>query len=247
MIYYLLYELIYIHFKDKDWYLVKALNVFQYVTFRTAYAAITALLISLLFGGKLIEALREWNIGQQIREEGPQGHMVKRGTPTMGGVLIVGSVLISTLLWAKLNSIYVWTAMIATLLFGAIGFVDDYSKMAKQRSLGLTGRQKLLAQALVAVGVWAVLFVSTKYWASDYSWNVSIPFFKLSSIPGGKTHIGPYLYLVLIGIVLLGSSNAVNLTDGLDGLAISVTFIAMSALTGFTYLSSDRRWADYLE
>jgi phospho-N-acetylmuramoyl-pentapeptide-transferase len=247
MIYYLLYELIYIHFKDKDWYLVKALNVFQYVTFRTAYAAITALLISLLFGGKLIEALRAWNIGQQIREEGPQGHMVKRGTPTMGGVLIVGSVLISTLLWAKLNSIYVWTAMIATLLFGAIGFVDDYSKMAKQRSLGLTGRQKLLAQALVAVGVWAVLFVSTKYWASDYSWNVSIPFFKLSSIPGGKTHIGPYLYLVLIGIVLLGSSNAVNLTDGLDGLAISVTFIAMSALTGFTYLSSDRRWADYLE
>jgi phospho-N-acetylmuramoyl-pentapeptide-transferase len=247
MIYYLLYELIYIHFKDKDWYLVKALNVFQYVTFRTAYAAITALLISLLFGGKLIEALREWNIGQQIREEGPQGHMVKRGTPTMGGVLIVGSVLISTLLWAKLNSIYVWTAMIATLLFGAIGFVDDYSKMAKQRSLGLTGRQKLLAQALVAVGVWAVLFISTKYWASDYSWNVSIPFFKLSSVPGGKTHIGPYLYLVLIGIVLLGSSNAVNLTDGLDGLAISVTFIAMSALTGFTYLSSDRRWADYLE
>jgi phospho-N-acetylmuramoyl-pentapeptide-transferase len=247
MIYYLLYELIYIHFKDKDWYLVKALNVFQYVTFRTAYAAITALLISLLFGGKLIEALREWNIGQQIREEGPQGHMVKRGTPTMGGVLIVGSVLISTLLWAKLNSIYVWTAMIATLLFGSIGFVDDYSKMAKQRSLGLTGRQKLLAQALVAVGVWAVLFISTKYWASNYSWNVSIPFFKLSSVPGGKTHIGPYLYLVLIGIVLLGSSNAVNLTDGLDGLAISVTFIAMSALTGFTYLSSDRRWADYLE
>jgi phospho-N-acetylmuramoyl-pentapeptide-transferase len=247
MIYYFLYELIYTHFKDKDWYLVKALNVFQYVTFRTAYAAITALLISLLFGGKLIEALREWKIGQQIREEGPQAHMVKRGTPTMGGVLIVGSVLISTLLWARLNSVYVWTAMIATLLFAAIGFADDYSKMAKQRSLGLTGRQKLLAQALVAVGVWAVLFISTKYWASDYSWNVSIPFLKFSSVPGGKTHIGPYLYLVLIGIVLLGSSNAVNLTDGLDGLAISVTFIAMSALTGFTYLSSDRRWADYLE
>src|SRR5687768_5972116 len=142
MFYYLLYELVFNHFKDKDWYLIKALNVFQYVTFRTAYAAITALLISLLFGGKLIEALREWNIGQQIREEGPQGHMVKRGTPTMGGVLIVGSVLISTLLWARLNSIYVWTAMLATLLFAAIGFADDYSKMAKQRSLGLTGRQK---------------------------------------------------------------------------------------------------------
>ncbi|HET7113049.1 MAG TPA: phospho-N-acetylmuramoyl-pentapeptide-transferase [Pyrinomonadaceae bacterium] len=242
MIYYLLYELVYSHFKDKDWYLIKALNVFQYVTFRTAYATITALLISLFFGGKLIEALRKWNIGQQIREEGPQGHMVKRGTPTMGGVLIVGSVLISTLMWAKLSSIYVWTAMIATLLFAAIGFVDDYSKMAKQRSLGLTGRQKLLAQALVAVGVWAVLYVTTKY-----SWNVSIPFFKVTSDPTGRSFIGPYLYLILIAVVLLGSSNAVNLTDGLDGLAISVTFIAMTALTGFTYLSSDARWAGYLD
>src|SRR5690349_9942382 len=146
MIYYLLYELLYAHFKDKDWYLVKGLNVFQYVTFRTAYATITALLISLIFGGKLIEALRRWNVGQQIREEGPQGHMVKRGTPTMGGVLIVGSVLISTLLWAKLSSVYVWTAMTATLLFALIGFFDDYSKMAEHRSLGLTGRQKGLGE-----------------------------------------------------------------------------------------------------
>jgi len=247
MIYYLLYELIYNHFKDQDWYLVKALNVFQYVTFRTAYASITALLISLLFGGTLIDALRKWNIGQQIREEGPQAHMVKRGTPTMGGVLIVGSVLISTLLWARLSSIYVWTAMIATLLFAAIGFLDDYAKMAKKRSLGLTGRQKLAAQFLVALGVWAVLFISTKYWASDYSWNVSIPFLKFTAVPNGASTIGPYLYLVLIVIVLLGSSNAVNLTDGLDGLAISVTFIAMTALTAFTYFSSDARWARYLE
>jgi phospho-N-acetylmuramoyl-pentapeptide-transferase len=248
MIYYLLYELVYGHFKDKDWYLIKALNVFQYVTFRTAYATITALLISLFFGGKLIEALRKWNVGQQIREEGPQGHMVKRGTPTMGGVLIVGSVLISTLLWARLSSIYVWTAMIATLSFAAIGFVDDYSKMAKQRSLGLTGRQKLLAQALVAVGVWAVLFASTRFWGgNDYSWNFSIPFIKATARPDGPSFIGPYLYLILIGIVLLGSSNAVNLTDGLDGLAISVTVIAMGALTGFTYITSDARWAGYLE
>ena len=242
MIYYLLYEILFNHFKEKDWYLIKALNVFQYVTFRTAYATITALLISLFFGGKLIEALKQWNVGQQIREEGPQAHQVKRGTPTMGGVLIVGSVLISTLLWSKLSSIYVWTAMIATLLFAAIGFVDDYSKMAKQRSLGLTARQKLLAQLLVAVGVWGVLYITTKY-----SWNVSIPFFKATSEPQGKTFIGPYLYLVVIAVVLLGSSNAVNLTDGLDGLAISVTFIAMTALTGFTYLSSDARWAGYLE
>ncbi len=247
MIYYILYELLYGHFKDKEWYLIKGLNVFQYVTFRTAYASVTALLLSLLFGGGLIEALRKWNIGQQIREEGPQAHMAKRGTPTMGGVLIVGSVVISTLLWARLTNVYIWTIIIATLLFATVGFLDDYYKMARKKSLGLTGRQKLLAQFGIAVGVWAVLFISTKYWASDYSWNVSIPFVKATAEPTGISYIGPYLYLLLIGGVLLGSSNAVNLTDGLDGLAISVTFIAMTALTGFTYLSSDARWAKYLE
>ena len=248
MIYYLLYELLYNHFKDKEWYLIKALNVFQYVTFRTAYASITALMISLLFGGKLIGALRRWNIGQQIREEGPQAHLVKRGTPTMGGVLIIGSVIISTLLWARLSSFYVWTAMVATASFATIGFIDDYAKMARQRSLGLTGRQKLLAQCLIAVSVWAVLFISVKYFGGDYSWNVSIPFFKVTAVPDNVVStIGPYLYLALIVIVLLGWSNAVNLTDGLDGLAISVTFIVMTALTGFTYLSSDGRWARYLE
>ncbi|MGI8731687.1 MAG: phospho-N-acetylmuramoyl-pentapeptide-transferase [Pyrinomonadaceae bacterium] len=247
MIYYFLYELLYGHFKEKDWFLIKALNVFQYVTFRTAYASITALLLSLLFGGALIRALKGWNIGQQIREEGPQAHMAKRGTPTMGGVLIVGSVLISTLLWARLSNVYIWTVIIATLLFAAIGFMDDYAKMAKQRSLGLTGRQKLLFQFLIALGVWIVLFISTKYLASDYSWNVSIPFLKATAEPYGVSYIGPYLYLLLIVVVLMGWSNAVNLTDGLDGLAISVTFVAMTAMTGFTYLSSDARWASYLE
>src|SRR5918912_519491 len=138
MIYYIFYELLFDRLKDGESYLVKALNVFQYVTFRTAYASITALLISLVFGGKVIPALKNWNIGQQIREEGPQTHMAKRGTPTMGGVLIIGSVLISTLLWAKPTSLYVWIVIVATLLFAAVGFVDDYAKMAKQRSLGLT-------------------------------------------------------------------------------------------------------------
>jgi len=173
--------------------------------------------------------------------------MAKRGTPTMGGVLIVGSVVISTLLWARLSSVYVWIVVMTTLLFGAIGFADDYYKMAKKRSLGLTGKQKLLGQFFVAVGVWIVLFILTKYFASDYSWNVSIPFLKATADPTGISYIGPYLYLVLIVLVLLGSSNAVNLTDGLDGLAISVTFIAMTALTAFTYFSSDARWARYLE
>src|SRR5688500_14821031 len=217
MIYYLLYELLFNHFKEKDWFLIKGLNVFQYVTFRTAYATITALLLSLLFGGKFIQALRKWNIGQQIREEGPQGHKAKRGTPTMGGVLIVASVLISTLLWARLTNIYIWTIIIATLLFAAIGFLDDYAKMAKQRSLGLTGRQKLLAQLLIALGVWLVLFISTKYLASDYSWNVSIPFLKVTSEPFGVIFIGPYLYLILIVFVLLIWSDDVNLNDGLYG------------------------------
>ncbi|HKB65858.1 MAG TPA: phospho-N-acetylmuramoyl-pentapeptide-transferase [Pyrinomonadaceae bacterium] len=247
MIYYVLYELLYNHFKEKDWFLIKALNVFQYVTFRTAYASITALLLSLVFGGRLIRALKSWNVGQQIREEGPQGHKAKHGTPTMGGVLIIGSVVISTLLWAKPSSVYVWTVVIATLLFGAIGFADDYYKMARQKSLGLTGRQKLLGQLVIAIGVWTVLYILTKYFASDYSWNVSIPFIKATANPTGISFIGPFLYLIFIVVVLLGFSNGVNLTDGLDGLAISVTFIAMTALTALTYLSSDARWARYLE
>jgi phospho-N-acetylmuramoyl-pentapeptide-transferase len=247
MIYYVLYELLYNHFKEKDWFLIKALNVFQYVTFRTAYASITALLLSLVFGGRLIRALKTWNVGQQIREEGPQGHKAKHGTPTMGGVLIIGSVVISTLLWAKPSSVYVWTVVIATLLFGAIGFADDYYKMARQKSLGLTGKEKLLGQLVIAIAVWTVLYILTKYFASDYSWNVSIPFIKATANPTGISFIGPFLYLIFIIIVLLGFSNGVNLTDGLDGLAISVTFIAMTALTALTYLSSDARWARYLE
>ena len=252
MFYYILYELIYGNFKDQDWYLVKALNVFQYVTFRTAYASITAMLISLLFGGRLVGRLRKWNIGQQIREEGPQAHMAKRDTPTMGGLLIIASVIISTLMWARLNGLYIWITILATLGFGAIGFADDYIKLVKRRSLGLTGRQKLLYQLVIAIGVWVALFVSNYYanrygFNSKYSWNISIPFFKSTADPNGISVIGPYLYLVLIVGVLLGTTNGVNLTDGLDGLAISITFIAMGALTAFTYLASDSRWATYLD
>ncbi len=247
MIYYFFYELLYEHFKDREWYLIKALNVFQYVTFRTAYATITALLIALLFGGKLIERLKKWNIGQQIREEGPKAHMAKRDTPTMGGLLVVASVVISTLLWARLSSVYVWVVVFATLAFGGVGFADDYLKLVKRRSLGLTGRQKILFQLAIALGVWLVLFIATRYFETKYSWNVSIPFFKETAKPEGISSIGPYVYLGLIVVVLLGATNAVNLTDGLDGLAISVTFIAMSALTAFTYLSSDARWANYLD
>jgi phospho-N-acetylmuramoyl-pentapeptide-transferase len=246
MIYYIFYELIFTHFKDR-WSVVKALNVFQYVTFRTAYAATTALLISLVFGRRMIEGLRSWNIGQQIREEGPQAHMAKRDTPTMGGLLIGCSVIISTLLWGRLSSIYVWITVVATMGFGAVGFADDYLKLVKRRSLGLTGRQKLAFQFIIACAVWAALLISTRYLQTKYSWNVSIPFFKDTALPNGISTIPSLLYLVLIIIVLLGWTNAVNLTDGLDGLAISVTFIATTALTAFTYLSSDARWASYLD
>ena len=241
MIYYIFYEWLFkrLSGQQPESVFFKALNVFQYVTFRTAYATITALLISLIFGGRVIRALRELNVGQQIREEGPQAHMAKRGTPTMGGVLIIGSVLISTLLWAKLSSIYVWITMGATMLFALIGFLDDYAKVAKRQSLGLTGKQKLLAQFVITLGIWATL-----YFFTDYSWNLSIPFFKLTATSSG--YIGPWLYLPFILVVLIGSSNAVNLTDGLDGLAISVTFVAMVALTAFTYVSGDERWARIL-
>jgi phospho-N-acetylmuramoyl-pentapeptide-transferase len=244
MIYYLLYEWLYRRLSagGEESYFVKALNVFQYVTFRTAYATVTALLISLLFGGRLIRYLHELNIGQQIREEGPASHMAKRNTPTMGGLLIIGSVLISTLLWARLNNLYVWIVLLATAAFAVIGFLDDYAKVAKKQSLGLTGKQKLAAQFVIAVAVWGALY----YFAHDtYSWNLSLPFFKQTDFQG-ITHIGPWLYLPFILLVLIGSSNAVNLTDGLDGLAISVTFIAMVALTAFTYVSGDERWARLL-
>jgi phospho-N-acetylmuramoyl-pentapeptide-transferase len=158
----------------------------------------------------------------------------------MGGVLIFASVLISTLLWAKLTSLYVWIVLAATMLFALVGFVDDYLKMAKKRSLGLTGRMKLLYQLLIAIGVWAVL-----YFVTDYSWTVNLPFWKQTALTR-ITDIGPWLYIVFIAFVLMGTTNAVNLTDGLDGLAIGVTVIAMAALTAFTYIMGDARFAGYL-
>ncbi|MCS6873458.1 MAG: phospho-N-acetylmuramoyl-pentapeptide-transferase [Pyrinomonadaceae bacterium] len=244
MLYYILYRLIYQEqcATGCESYFLKALNVVQYVTFRTAMVTATSLLVTLIFGSFVIRKLAELKFGQEIREEGPQSHQRKKGTPTMGGVLIIGSVFVATLLWARLDSLYLWIALIATTLFAFIGFLDDYIKIVKRRSLGLTGRQKLLGQLLVAIGVWLVLWL----WG-NYPWNLSIPFFKATAEPFGITYIGPWIYLAFIVFVLLGSSNAVNLTDGLDGLAASMTFIAMSALTALTYVSSDRRWADYLD
>jgi phospho-N-acetylmuramoyl-pentapeptide-transferase len=243
MLYHFLYQFLYLQYgKDSQSIFYKGLNVFQYVTFRTALATVTALLVSLLLGKKVIKKLEELRFGQEIREEGPASHQAKRGTPTMGGVLIIGSVFVSTLLWARYDSLYFWLALSATTLFGAIGFIDDYIKVVKKRSLGLTGRQKLAGQLITAVGIWTCLWL-----ASNYPWNLSIPFFKATAEINGVTYVGAIIYLFFIIFVLLGSSNAVNLTDGLDGLAASVTFIAMSALTGLTYLASDARWSERLD
>jgi phospho-N-acetylmuramoyl-pentapeptide-transferase len=163
----------------------------------------------------------------------------------MGGVLIIGSVFLSSILWARFDSLYLWLALGATTCFAAVGFADDYIKIVKKRSLGLTGKQKLLGQLLTALIVWGLL-----WWWGNYPWNLSIPFFKSTAEANpalSVSWVGPIIYLFFIAFVLLGSSNAVNLTDGLDGLAISVTFIAMSALTGLTYLASDARWAERLD
>jgi phospho-N-acetylmuramoyl-pentapeptide-transferase len=243
MLYYLLFQLVYQQYGrfSESWFF-KGLNVIQYVTFRTAFAAITALLISLLLGGRVIRKLADLKFGQEIREEGPASHHEKRGTPTMGGVLIIGSVFLSAVLWSRLDSLYLWIALAATILFGAVGFADDYIKIVKKRSLGLTGKQKLAGQLILAAAVWGVL------WAwGNYPWNLSIPFFKATAETNGVTYVGPIIYLFFIIFILLGSSNAVNLTDGLDGLATSVTFIAMAALTGLTYIASDARWAERLD
>jgi len=245
MLYYFLYQIIFKQYgAGSESYFYKGLNVFQYVTFRTAWATITALIISLLLGGKVIKKLQELKIGQEIREELSAEHQAKKGTPTMGGVLILGSVFLSTVLWARLDSIYLWLALGATMAFGLIGFADDYIKIVKKRSLGLTGWQKILGQVLTALIVWGCL-----WYFANYPWNLSIPFFKATAISEysqAVTWIGPFVYLFFIIFVLLGSSNAVNLTDGMDGLAASITFIAMAALTALTYVSSDARWSEIL-
>ncbi|MCS6816035.1 MAG: phospho-N-acetylmuramoyl-pentapeptide-transferase [Blastocatellia bacterium] len=236
MLRYLLYEVLYTRYHEQFHPWLDPLNVFRYITFRTAYAAITALLLSLLLGGWFIRKLREYQIGQPIREEGPALHQVKRGTPTMGGGLIILSVLGGTFLWGNLRNGYVWLALAALVLFGAIGFWDDYLKIVRRRSLGLTGRQKLLAQSAISVAIGLTLI-----YGLDYSLVLSVPFFKRF-----RPELPVALYLTFMLLVIVGSSNAVNLTDGLDGLAISIAFITTAALTGFTYVTGHAEFARYL-
>jgi phospho-N-acetylmuramoyl-pentapeptide-transferase len=231
-----------------------ALNVFRYITVRTALASLTALLTSLVLGPWVIRRLRDLQIGQFIREEGPKSHQAKAGTPTMGGVLIVGATVVPTLLWGDLENEYVWFALVTMIVFGAIGFVDDYSKVMKKRNLGLTGTGKLFWQILASCCVALALLLMTAN--GTYSTQLSVPFFK-NFHPDLVIHsllstqyfwwLSYLPFLIFVTAVMVGSSNAVNLTDGLDGLAIGCVVVAASALTVLTYVTSFARFSNYLD
>ena len=247
MLYWLLYEKLFPFFHP--------FRIFRYLTFRTAFASLTALLIALFIGPYVIQKLREFQIGQFIREDGPQSHLKKSGTPTMGGVLIVIAILLPTVLWADPANPLVWIAVAATFMFGAIGFADDYIKVVRRRSLGLRARAKLLLQALAGVLVAAALVALQQF--KMFSTELSIPFVKSwrpdllwHAWPATLPHLALFAFVpfvVWVAFVLMGSSNAVNLTDGLDGLAIGCTIIAASALAILTYVSGNVVFSDYLE
>lgn len=213
-------------------------NVFRYITFRTALAGITALLVSFVLSPWLIKLMKRHEIGQEIRPEGPQSHYAKKGTPSMGGILILGSTLVSILIWGNFSNSYVWIAVLTTTSFGAIGFWDDYLKIKKHRSQGLKVGNKLLLQFLLAAGIGLILVYLG--FTDGFSLQLSFPFIK-KWVP----YLG-WLYLPWIIFILMGSSNAVNLADGLDGLAIGLTFISASALTALTYISGHAVYSTYL-
>ena len=217
-----------------------ALNVVRYITFRTAAATVTALLISLLFGPWLIAKLRAFQIGQIIRQEGPQSHRVKAGTPTMGGLLILSSALVPTLLWADLSNPYIWIAILATAGFGAVGFADDFLKITRRSHHGLRPRYKVGGQLLVALTVGIAVLVLAQQNPPLYNTRLFFPFFK------NLTPDLSFAYLPFAAFVLIACSNAVNLTDGLDGLAISTFGIAATAFTALAYVTGHAVLASYL-
>lgn len=239
MIYYLLYS-----FHEQ----FSILNVLRYITFRTAYASLTALLISLVLGPWLIAKLRQFQIGQFIREEIPQSHHSKAGTPTMGGILIVVSIVIPTLLWADLSNLYIWVAVASLLAHAAVGFTDDYLKIVRKRSLGLRVYQKVVLQTLIGIGLVATLIALSNH--GLYETRMSVPFFKHFTPEMDFVILGLSTYLPLVLFTLLvtiGSSSAVNLSDGLDGLAAGLVIIAASALTVLTYVTGHADFATYLD
>ncbi len=246
MLYWLLYLKLFHYFPP--------FRIFRYLTFRTAFASLTALFTALIVGPIVINRLREFQIGQFIREEGPKAHQKKAGTPTMGGLLIAISIVVPTLLWADLSNLFVWIAVFATCAFAAIGFADDYIKVVNRRNLGLTSKAKLglqiAASILIAV---ALIAMQTR---GAYSTKLMVPFIKqfhpdlvIEKLVNNPA-IWPLAFLPFVAfvvVVIVGSSNAVNLTDGLDGLAIGCTVIAAGALAVLTYVSGHATFASYLE
>jgi phospho-N-acetylmuramoyl-pentapeptide-transferase len=247
LLYWLLYEKLFPFFHP--------FRIFRYLTFRTAFASLTALLIALFIGPWVIQKLREFQIGQFVREDGPQSHLKKTGTPTMGGVLICIAILLPTVLWADPSNPFVWVAVFSTAAFGAIGFADDYIKVVKRRSLGLTARAKLFWQGVVGLIVAIALVILDQF--KLFNTRLSVPFVKSLRPellwhywPATLPHLwwlafAPFVIWVVLWLSL--SSNAVNLTDGLDGLAIGCTIIAAGALAVLTYVSGHVVFADYLE
>ena len=212
------------------------LNVFKYITFRTIYAALTALVISFFLGPWFIKKLSSLDIGQQIRENGPSSHHSKKGTPTMGGALILFAMTVSILLWGNLKNPYIWVAILGTLGFGTIGIIDDYKKLKKKNSAGLKVRYKLGWQICIALAIGIVLHSYTQF-----STILSVPFFK-----GVHPDLGIF-YIPFVIFVIVGTSNAVNLTDGLDGLAIGPVMIAGATYLLFSYCAGHVKLADYLQ
>ena len=214
-----------------------AIAVFKYLTLRGILGVLTALAISLFIGPKLIRYLKDKQIGQSVRNDGPQSHLSKAGTPTMGGALIILSIAVSTLLWADLSNRYVWIVLIVTLIFGAVGWVDDWRKVVEKNSRGLPARWKYLWQSVGGLGAAFVLYFTAQ---SPAETQLIVPVFKDIAIDMG------IFFIVFTYFVIVGTSNAVNLTDGLDGLAIMPTVMVAGALAVFAYLSGHIRFSDYL-
>ena len=227
MIYHLLYPL---HTS------ISAFNVFRYITFRTIYASLTAFLICFLLGPWMIRKLGRMQVGQYIRDEGPESHQQKAGTPTMGGTLIILSVTLATLLWADLTNYFIWIVLIVLVGFGTIGFIDDYLMQVKKKNKGLTARGKLGLQTVLALATGALVVISP-----NFTTQVTVPFFKQFSPDLG------WWYIVFSAFVIVGASNAVNLTDGLDGLAIGPVIIASVTYMIFAYVAGHVKIAEYLQ
>jgi phospho-N-acetylmuramoyl-pentapeptide-transferase len=212
------------------------LNVFRYITFRSIGAAVTAFLIVVIFGPMFIRTMRYFQIGQVIRDDGPATHIAKKGVPTMGGLLIIAAIIIGTLLWARLDNILVWLGVFITLFYGAIGFVDDYRKVKKNNSKGLSAKGKLILQLIGAAVVGIAIYLHPAF-----DGHLSFPFFK-----NLRPDLG-FFYVVFAVLVIVGSSNAVNLTDGLDGLAAGPTVVTAAVYLVFSYLAGHVVLADYLQ